>query len=301
MATETAMDIPTASMEPAAHPAQASAIVPISPAAEAWALAQRRAKALGASTLVPEAYRGPQNIGNVLIALDMADRLGASAMLVMQNLHVIGGRPSWSASFLIATVNQCGRFTPLRFEIRGGDDPRGKEYRVRAYAEDKASGERCDGEWISWDLVQGEGWDRKTGSKWKTMPGQMFRYRAAAFWTRVFAPEVSMGILTADEVDDLRADPPPSAPALAHEPKRSAVDDLAATLGIAPPSQEPAGGTQRPQTANAPSGAESPAGGTKPFALDASAPASSPVCRVCGSAVPSLDMDSKCFDCSEVA
>ena len=84
-----------------------------------------------------------------------------------------------------------------------------------------------------------------------------------------------MGILTADEVDDLRADPPPSAPALAHEPKRSAVDDLAATLGIAPTSQEPAGGTQSARTVAASSGAESPAGGGKPFALDGNPPVSS--------------------------
>lgn len=166
----------------------------------AWALEQRKASALAASTLVPEQYRG--NIPNVLIALEIANRLGASPMLIMQNLHVIGGRPSWSASFLVATVNQCGRFTPLRYETRG-DDPRAATFRCRAYAEDKATGERCDGEWIDWPMVEGEGWNKKNGSKWKTMPGQMFRYRAAAFWTRVFAPEVSMGITTDDEAVDL--------------------------------------------------------------------------------------------------
>lgn len=169
---------------------------------QAWTLTQRKAKALTSASLVPEIYRGTNGLANAIVALEMAERLGASPLLVMQNLHVIQGRPSWSASFLIATVNQCGRFTPLRFETRG-DDPRADDYRVRAYAEDKASGERCVGEWIDWQLVKGEGWNKKPGSKWITMPGQMFRYRAAAFWTRVFAPEVSMGIYTADEIEDM--------------------------------------------------------------------------------------------------
>lgn len=165
-----------------------------------WSLAQRKAKALVSASLVPEAYRN--NIPNALIAMEIADRLGASPLMVMQNLHIISGRPSWSASFLIATVNQCGRFSPLRFDATG-DDPRTEGYRVRAYADDKATGDRCEGEWIDWAMVRGEGWNKKAGSKWLTMPGQMFRYRAASFWTRVFAPEVSMGIYTADEVEDM--------------------------------------------------------------------------------------------------
>ena len=112
------------------------------------------------------------------------------------------GRPSWSSSFLIATVNACGRFTPLRFETQG-DDPKDDAYRVRAYADDKATGERCNGPWITWEMVKAEGWYSKNGSKWKTLPELMFMYRAAGFWSRVYAPEVSMGIHTADESEDM--------------------------------------------------------------------------------------------------
>jgi len=43
---------------------------------------------------VPENYRGETNMGNALIALDMANRMGISPLMVMQNLHVIEGRPS---------------------------------------------------------------------------------------------------------------------------------------------------------------------------------------------------------------
>lgn len=168
----------------------------------AFNLVYRRAKAMAASTLIPKEYR--DNIPNVMIALELAQRIGAAPMQIMQNLHIIQGRPSLSSSFLIATVNACGRFTPLRFEIVG-TDPAAKDFRVRAYAEDKASKERCDGTWITWKMVDAEGWSKKPGSKWMTMPEQMFRYRAAAFWARVYAPEVSQGIHTEEEVTDVWA------------------------------------------------------------------------------------------------
>lgn len=164
--------------------------------------AQRVARALSCSSLVPEAYRGPDKLPNVLIALEVANRIGASPLAVMQSLYIVQGRPSWSASFLIGTVNACGRFSPLRFETIG-EDPHDKAYRVRAVAKDKESEDVCEGPWITWKMVEGEGWSTKGGSKWKTMPALMFMYRAAAFWTRVYAPELSLGIQTAEEVQDV--------------------------------------------------------------------------------------------------
>lgn len=166
----------------------------------AFALAQREAKALCASDLVPKQFQG--NMPNTLIAMDMANRLGASPLMVMQNLYIVHGRPAWSSQFLIATVNKSGKFSPLRYETRG-DDPFDKGYRVRCIALDKETNEPCEGPWIGWRMVEAEGWSKKNGSKWQTMPDLMFRYRAAAFWTRLFAPEVSMGIYTVEEVADI--------------------------------------------------------------------------------------------------
>lgn len=167
----------------------------------AFALIQRQASALAASDLVPAQYKG--NVANTLLALEIANRIGATPFAVMQNLYMVQGRPSWSSSFLIATVNACGRFTPLRFEVLGGDNPTGANYRVRAVARDKATDEVCAGAWITWTMVQAEGWSKKNGSKWMTMPEQMFMYRAAGFWTRVYAPEISLGILTQEEAQDI--------------------------------------------------------------------------------------------------
>jgi hypothetical protein len=157
--------------------------------------------ALCTSTLVPDIYRGKDNLGNCLIALELANRTGASVLAIMQSMVPIHGKPSWSSAFLIATVNTCGRFTPLRFKFQGeeGTDAWG----CRAFAKDKESGDELVGSLITIGLAKSEGWYGKNGSKWKTMPEQMLTYRAAAFWTRAYAPEVSLGMHTAEEARDM--------------------------------------------------------------------------------------------------
>ena len=179
-----------------------SALPVFSGGSDNFETAQRIAKALAASTLVPEQYRGAQGVANVLVAMDMASRIGCSPLMAMQSLDVIHGRPGWRASFLIATVNASGKWSPIRFEVRG-EDAHAKEYRCRAWSTDKETGERCDGPWIDWRMVDAEGWASKKGSKWQSMPDLMFRYRAAAFWTRLYAPELSLGMHTSDEERDI--------------------------------------------------------------------------------------------------
>lgn len=44
----------------------------------------------------------------------------------------------------------------------------------------------CRGATIDWALVKAEGWDAKSDSKWKSIPEQMFIYRAASFWGRQY-------------------------------------------------------------------------------------------------------------------
>jgi hypothetical protein len=176
---------------------------------------QRIAKALASSSLVPEAYRN--NIPNTLIALEMASRIGASVFAVMQNLDIIHGRPSWRATFLIATVNASKRFSPLRFRFQGKEGT--PEWGCRAVAKDRETGEECVGSLITIAMADVEGWSKKNGSKWRTMPEQMLTYRAAAFWTRVYAPELSLGMQTREEVIDVVGTPvPDSVPVMAQVP-----------------------------------------------------------------------------------
>lgn len=170
---------------------------------QSFELMQRVAKGFCASTLVPRSYQGntPEAIGNCMIALNLAKRIGADPLMVMQNLVVVHGRPTWSSQFLIASVNTCGRFTALRYEFfgsRGMDD-----WGCRAWATEKSTDEKLVGADITMALAKKEGWFGRKDSKWQTMPQQMLIYRAGAWWTRAYAPELSMGLMTADEVDDV--------------------------------------------------------------------------------------------------
>jgi hypothetical protein len=168
--------------------------------AESFELAQRQAKVLSASQLVPKTYQG--NIADCIIAIETASRIGASPLMVMQNLYIVHGKPAWSSNFLIATLNASPNWGAIGYEENtdnGGS--------CRAYAEDKRTGELKYGIWVSMAMAKAEGWSEKSGSKWKTMPQLMLRYRAAAFFVRQFAPEISMGIHTYEEVIDVQSKP----------------------------------------------------------------------------------------------
>lgn len=179
------------------------ALTPVGQTVKQFEVMQRMAQMYTTSTIVPDTYKS--NIGNCVIALDMAMRMGANPLMVMQNLYIVHGNPSFSSKFLVATINASGRFSPLRYEFKGEE---GKDdYGCRCVAYEASDRERKSplcGDWITMGMAKAEGWTTKNGSKWKSMPSQMLRYRAAAFWQRVYCPEISMGLLTKEEVDDIQ-------------------------------------------------------------------------------------------------
>lgn len=167
----------------------------------AFELVQRRAKAFAESTLVPKEYQ--RNLANCVVAIEIADRVGYSPLMVMQNLYVVHGRPGWSAQYIIAAMNSCGRFKPLDFDISG----KGDDYGCVAWTEDK-NGRRLESSRITIKMAKDEGWYDKNGSKWKTMPEQMLRYRSASFLGKIYAPDILMGLQTAEEIEDVYAGEP---------------------------------------------------------------------------------------------
>lgn len=169
---------------------------------QAFENGQRIAKGLCSSNLVPEAYKG--NVANTMVALEMANRINISPFMVMQNLHIIKGKPSWSSTFIISALNTCGRFKPLRFKFEGQNN-QSDDYGCRAITKDLETGESVIGPLVTWRMVKDEGWLSKPGSKWKTMPELMFQYRAAAFFGRLYAPDILTGMQSVDEVVDVSA------------------------------------------------------------------------------------------------
>ena len=208
------------------------ALTPVGQQVKQFEVMQRMGQMYSTSTIVPEAYRG--NIGNCIIALDIAMRMKLNPLMCMQNLYVVQGNPAWSSKFLIATINMSGKYSALRYRKRvlgkvgkvkyndlewtkGVDGKSRKTTVVKefdgsdidnvecvAYATELATGEVLEGDPVSIELAIKEGWYTKSGSKWVTMPQLMLTYRAAAFWQRAYCPEISMGFMTAEEVQDIQ-------------------------------------------------------------------------------------------------
>ena len=169
--------------------------------AEGFELLQRVAHVFCNSTIVPETFRGQNHMGDAIIAVETAARMHLSPLLVMQNMYIVYGNPAFSSKFLISTFNMCGRFSSIKYKETGkkGTPTQG----CIAYATEKATGDVIEGPEITLAMADAEGWRKTNGSKWKTMPEQMLRYRAAAFMIRTTAPEILMGFQTIDEVEDI--------------------------------------------------------------------------------------------------
>lgn len=168
---------------------------------EAWGLAAKMATSLAQSTIIPKDFQG--NANNALIAIELANRLQVSPLMVMQNLYVVYGRPAWSAQYMIAMINGSGKYD---FELQYDEktDKNGKPFSCQCWTE--KNGRRVTGPVIDMDMAKAEGWIDKSGSKWKTMPQMMLRYRAASFFGRMNCPELTMGFYTQEEVVDIGPD-----------------------------------------------------------------------------------------------
>lgn len=160
-------------------------------------MAQRMAKALATSTIVPSTYQN--STANCLIAIEQAQRLNISPLMVMQNLYVIQGRPSWSSKFLIAAINNSGKYD-MELQFEETKDKEGKPYSCTAWT--TKNGRRVDGMTVDMEMAKSEGWLAKNGSKWKTMPQLMLRYRAASFFASLNCPELTLGLYTREEIID---------------------------------------------------------------------------------------------------
>lgn len=188
---------------------------------------QRIAKPLSESKFVPEAYQG--NMADCVVAVEIAARIGAFPLAVMQNLCIVKGNPTWKSKFLIACVNKCGRYTTLEYRMtidgivgeidyktwqRGNDGKNHEVYKpfecpgldniiCVATAIEKKTGKTLESPPVSIRMAIAEGWYTKDGSKWETMPELMLRYRAASFWVSSYAPELTLGFRTEEEARDI--------------------------------------------------------------------------------------------------
>lgn len=193
MSTNTALSTQT---QPAGGVSTSGAIVrPGFNSVDAYKLCHQLSKVFAASHLVPTLYRASE--ANCMIAISMASRMQMDPLTVMQNLYIIQGKPSFSAQFLIASWNACGRFSPIRYQWTEKRDG------CRATSRDLQTGEELVGTLVTIAMAKAEGWHGKPGSKWQTMPELMLQYRAAAFLVRTYGAEIALGMNTTEEAEDV--------------------------------------------------------------------------------------------------
>ena len=283
---------------PLPREANLPAVAPGFGSLQSFELMQRAANLLASSTLVPAAYRkviekldkfgnvkesreNPNALANAVVALNMAQRMGADPLMVMQNLYIVEGRPSWSSQWIIAAVNGCGRLSPLRFDIKvlgaknvdyvetfWENNQRQKrtisvpitDKVCVAWAIEKETGERIESPAVSIEMAVKEGWYTKNGSKWQTMDEVMLRYRTASFFGKLYAPELLMGLTTVEEAADI-VDVHDDG---SYSMNRATLDELRA--GRAQPAEEVPRGAEPAQTGPA---AESRQAGAPPAATQA--------------------------------
>lgn len=155
--------------------------------------AQRKAKMIAHSNFTPERFKG--NIGDCVIALDIAQRLQMSPITILQEVYIVHGSPAFTSKFIIALINFRGGYAhDLEFE----------QTKDSCYAwTTNKQGRKLKGPMVTLEMARKEGWIDKKGSKWLTMPDVMLGYRAASFFAKKFCPGLLMGMQSLEEIYDM--------------------------------------------------------------------------------------------------
>ena len=157
----------------------------------------KNAVVLSKSSLLPERFRNKPE--DIMILIDMSSRMRVSLYALSQALYLVHGTSGITGQFCISLINSCGRFRPLSFVFVGTEGER--DYGCYAISDRIADGVVCKSTTITVQMAVDEGWMRNT--KWKTMTSQMLMYRAAAFFARVYCPDVLCGMYTTEELHDV--------------------------------------------------------------------------------------------------
>jgi len=122
-------------------------------------------------------------------------------MMVMQNLFVIQGKPSWSGTSMGAMIRSSSQFTEVELIYVGEENK--DSWGAYVTAKVRKTGKQVKGATVTIATSKKEGWYQKTGSKWQTIPELMLAYRAYSWFARVYMPEAMMGLHSVEEIEDV--------------------------------------------------------------------------------------------------
>jgi hypothetical protein len=153
----------------------------------------RLAKAFSMSGMVPAHFQGKPEA--CLVAMLYAEQLGEHPMLLFQEISVINGRPNTSARFAISRANKSGLLQgPITWKSKGQD----AALEVTASATLRDTGEVITAT-VSMKEAHADGWTRNP--KYKSIPEQMLRWRAATRLINLYIPEVLFGLAVREEAE----------------------------------------------------------------------------------------------------
>lgn len=203
------------------------------------------------SDLVPDHYKG--NVGNCAIAFQMAKRMKLDPLTFMQQSYLVHGRPGIQAKLYIALLNTSPRLSG-RLWYKVERDAAGNVASCIACAND-AEGALHESVPITPAMVKAEGWDKDKGtqiSKWKTIPEQMYRYRAASFLGNSDFPDVTLGLSTVEELEDVAGEHATGGNGSGNwvQPSSGAILGTGKPLTVAAPAAESTKAVQTPRDEN---------------------------------------------------
>lgn len=153
----------------------------------------RLAKAFSMSGMVPAHFQGKAEA--CLVAMLYAEQLGEHPMLLFQEMSVINGRPNTSARFAISRANKSGLLQgPISWKSKG----QGDALEVTASATLRETGEVITVT-VTMKEAAADGWTRNP--KYKSIPEQMLRWRAATRLINLYMPEVLFGLGVREEAE----------------------------------------------------------------------------------------------------
>jgi hypothetical protein len=153
----------------------------------------RVAKAFSMSGMVPGHFQGKPE--SCMVALMYAQQLGEHPMVMFQEVTVINGRPGTSARFAIARANKSGLLQgPISWKSKG----QGDALEVTASATLRETGEVISTT-VTMKEATADGWTRNP--KYRSIPEQMLRWRAATRLINLYLPEVLFGLGVREEAE----------------------------------------------------------------------------------------------------
>lgn len=185
-----------------------------------WKFAQK----ISIASLIPDHYQN--NPSNCFLALWKSERMGMDFHSFMQVSYIVRGKFGYEAKFVIARLNNSGKFKgPIRWKadgkivyekrtvsikLKSGERVKKEKIFVTmestrswtAYATLKDCGETVEQEFKLTTAIM-NGWSDDHTSKWNTMTEEMGQYRSAVFLGRMYAPEIIMDMQTREEFEDI--------------------------------------------------------------------------------------------------